>query len=75
MSVLSLETLGIDAIFVAALVTALSCLVYLVLITLRERREVRAGEDQQHRDRVQGLRPGVSPARRAERVALHETRR
>jgi hypothetical protein len=75
MSVLSLETLGVDAIFIAALVTAMSCLVYLVLITVRERRRLRAGEDQQHRERVQSLRPGVSPRRRAERVALHETRR
>ena len=74
MSILSLETLGIDAIFVAALVTALSCLVYLVLITVWERRELHAGKDR-HQDGVQSLRPGVAPARRAGRVALHDTRR
>ena len=74
MSILTIETLGIDAIFVAALVSATSCLVYLAWLTLRERRELRAGKDQ-HQDGVLDLRPGVAPARRAERVALHDTRR
>jgi hypothetical protein len=74
MSVLSLETLGIDAIFLAALVTALMCLAYLVLVSVRERRELRPGKGQAH-EKVQGLRPGVSPARRVERLALHDTHR
>ena len=43
MSVLSLEILGIDAILVVALIAALSCLAYLVWLTLGERRALRAG--------------------------------
>jgi hypothetical protein len=31
------EEISIDAVFVAALLTAVSCLVYLIVITLRER--------------------------------------
>ena len=74
MSVLSLETMGIDAIFVAALVTALACLAYLVWLTLSERRALRIAEGH-HQDSIQGLRPGVAPRRRAGHVALHDTRR
>lgn len=73
MSVLSMEALGIDAIFVVALVAAMACLAYLVVLTLRERRELRPRTDRLHED-VQGLRPGVAPSRRAERVTLRDTR-
>jgi hypothetical protein len=51
----------------------MACLAYLVVLTLRERRELRPRTDRLHED-VQGLRPGVAPSRRAERVTLRDTR-